>query len=140
MFNLWSYTNDGICTISAVSQLQSTHKQPERERERERERAANRLSSGRTTANNKLNSDASNFIRNINNTLRKNRRILAGLNPSGTTKVSKTDLLDQGFKFSYFTNEYITQKGKVYKFCYDYGYLKLENDIYAIVIKKTYVE
>ena len=41
----------------------------------------------RSAYNNRLNSDATNFVRNINNTLRKNRRILEELNPSGKTKV-----------------------------------------------------
>lgn len=90
--------------------------------------------------NNSLNADASKFIRNINNTLRKNRRILAMLNPTGKMKVSKTQLLDEGFKFSYFTNEYITRAGKVYRFCYEQGYLELEPNLYALVIRKEYVE
>ena len=94
----------------------------------------------KNTFNNRLNTDASKFIRNINNTLRKNRRILAQLNPSGTTKVTKTQLLDEGFKFSYFTNEYVTRAGKVYRFCYDQGYLELEPNKYALVIRKEYVE
>lgn len=79
-------------------------------------------------------------MRNINNTLRKNRRILFALNPKQTAKVSKTELLDQGFKFSYFTNEYVTQAGKVYKFCYEQGYLDLGNGKYALVKRKEYVE
>lgn len=94
----------------------------------------------RTSHNNRQNSDANKFMRNINNILRKNRRIMATLNPNGTTKVNKTDLLDEGFKFSYFTNEYKTRAGKVYRFCYEYGYLELDNDKYALVIKKEYVD
>lgn len=90
--------------------------------------------------NNRLNADVSKFVRNINNTLRKNRRILAVLNPHGTTKVTKTQLLDEGFKFSYFTNEYVTQGGKVYRFCYEQGYLELDKNSYALVIRKEYVE
>lgn len=90
--------------------------------------------------NNRMNSDVNKFMRNINNTLRKNRRILAQLNPHGTTKVTKTQLLDEGFKFSYFTNEYVTRAGKVYRFCYDQGYLELEENLYALVIRKEYVE
>lgn len=94
----------------------------------------------KNTFNNHINADASKFVRNINNTLRKNRRILAQLNPTGKTKVSKTQLLDEGFKFSYFTNEYITRGGKVYRFCYEQGYLELEPGTYALVIRKEYVE
>ncbi|MEZ4912263.1 MAG: hypothetical protein R2774_15550 [Saprospiraceae bacterium] len=94
----------------------------------------------RTTYNNKLNTDQNKFMRNINNILRKNRRILESLNPTGKTTVSRTDLLDEGFKFAYFTNEYVTKSGKVYRFCYEHGYLELENNLYALVFRKAYVE
>ena len=94
----------------------------------------------RSAYNNKLNSDSSNFVRNINNTLRKNRRILEGLNPTGKSRVHRDELLERGFKFSYFTNEYITKAGKVYRFCYDQGYLELENNFLALVKRKAYVE
>lgn len=94
----------------------------------------------RTTHNNRLNSDANNFIRNINNILRKNRRILVELNPKGKNKVHRDKLLEKGFKFSYFTNIYRTRAGKEYFFCYEQGYLELEDNIYALVIRKEYVE
>lgn len=94
----------------------------------------------RTTHNNRLNSDANNFVRNINNILRKNRRILAELNPNGKAKVKEKVLAETGFKFSYFTNEYITKSGNVYRFCYEYGYLKLKNNQYALVVRQEYVE
>ncbi len=94
----------------------------------------------RSAFNNRLNSDATNFIRNINNILRKNRRILADLNPEGKTKIHRDRLLERGFKFSYFTNEYVTRAGSVYRFCYDQGYLALDNDYYALVVRQEYVE
>lgn len=95
----------------------------------------------RSAYNNRLNSDTTKFMRNINNILRKNRRILATLNPTGkTAKVSKDKLLDEGFKFAYFTNVYRTKAGKTYRFCYDQGYLPLENDMFALVVRQSYVE
>ena len=94
----------------------------------------------RTAHHNRQNSDSNNFMRNINNILRKNRRILIKLNPNGKAKVSKTDLLDLGFKFAYFTNVYKTKSGNIYHFCYEQGYLALDNDLYALVEKKAYVE
>ena len=57
-----------------------------------------------------------------------------------TAKVTKTDLLDEGFKFRYYTNEYTTKTGKVYKFCYEYGYLDIGKSKYALVKRKEYVE
>lgn len=94
----------------------------------------------RSSYHNRLNSDSSNFMRNVNNILRKNRRILAELNPHGKAKVPRSKLLESGFNFSYLTNEYITKAGKAYRFCYDQGYLELDDDYVAIVVRKEYVE
>ncbi len=94
----------------------------------------------RTIFYNRQNSDKTNFMRNINNILRKNRRILERLNPDGKSKVPKAKLLDEGFKFSYFTNLYRTKSGKTYYFCYEQGYLPIENDWYALVVRHEYVE
>ena len=94
----------------------------------------------RTSHHNKQNSDSNNFMRNINNILRKNRRILLSLNPKGKAKTTKTELLDLGFKFGYYTNEYVTKGGKVYKFCYEQGYLDIGHGAYAIVKRKEYVD
>lgn len=91
----------------------------------------------RNNYNNKLNSDNVNLVRNINNALRKNRRILEELNPEGKNKVHKSKLLDKGFDFTYHTNIYTTLKGVQYFFCYDYGYLPLENDFYFLVKNNT---
>ena len=94
----------------------------------------------RNSYNNKLNSDSNNFVRNINNILRKNRRILAELNPTGKVKVHRDKLLERGFKFSYFTNIYTTQGGKSYYYCYDQGYLAMDKDYYFLVVRQEYVE
>lgn len=94
----------------------------------------------RSTANNKLNSDTINFVRNINNILRKNRRILSELNPEGKARVHKDRLTERGFKFSYFTNIYQTKNGNTYYFCYEYGYIALEDNYYTLVIRQSYVE
>ena len=87
----------------------------------------------RNTHNNKINKDSKNLIRNINNRLRKNYRILEALNPDGKTKTSRAKLLEKGFDFNYFTNLYTTKAGATYYFLYDLGYLALENDLYIIV-------
>ncbi|UOB16088.1 hypothetical protein [Abyssalbus ytuae] len=87
----------------------------------------------RNSHNNKINKDSKNLIRNINNRLRKNYRILEELNREGKTKTTKIRLLDKGFDFEYITNTYITQKGSIYYFVYDQGYLPLDNDFYMLV-------
>ncbi len=89
----------------------------------------------RNVYNNELKSDANNYIRNINNGLRKNRRILEECLPAGEemAKTTKEKLLQKGFQFKYLTHTYTNKKGNVYYFCYDYGYLPLENDWYLVV-------
>jgi predicted nucleic acid-binding Zn ribbon protein len=92
----------------------------------------------RNAYNNKLNSDTTNTVRNINNILRKNRRILEDLNKqSGKTMVTKETLLTNGFNFTYHTHSYTTQKGYTYMFCYEQGYLYLEDKSrYLLVANK----
>ncbi|WP_299884020.1 hypothetical protein [uncultured Lacinutrix sp.] len=90
----------------------------------------------RNAHNNNINKDAKNLIRNINNRLRKNWRILESLNPDQKTKTTKTKLIEKGFDFNYFTSTYTTKIGTIYYFVYDQGYLPLDNDFYALVKRK----
>jgi hypothetical protein len=94
----------------------------------------------RSSYNNKINSDLSQFARKVNGILRRNRRILSELNPYGKTKVHREELMEQGFKFRYFTNQHQTKSGNVYHFCYDYGYLQLPNDYYRLVMRQEYID
>jgi hypothetical protein len=90
----------------------------------------------RNNYNNRLNSDSSNLVRRVNAILRKNRRILQELNPGEKTTVHRDKLTAKGFSFNYITSIYTTQKGSVYYFCYEYGYLPLDNDFFMIVLRK----
>jgi hypothetical protein len=90
----------------------------------------------RNTYNNKVNKESKNLIRNINNRLRKNYKILSDLNESGKTKVTRTKLLDSNFDFNYFTSIYTTKTGNTYFYLYDQGYLQLENDYYLLIKKE----
>ena len=89
----------------------------------------------RNSFNNQLKAGSNNCIRNINNALRKNRRILEGLLVGGetTVKASRDKLLQQGFLFSYHTHTYTNRRGNRYHFCYEYGWLELENSLYLVV-------
>lgn len=80
----------------------------------------------------------SGYIRSINNQLLKNRRILESLLPptEEMSKASKDKLTQLGFVFKYSTHSYVNKKGNVYFFCYDYGYLPLDNDVYLIVKRR----
>lgn len=87
----------------------------------------------RNAYNNKLNRATNKLVRNVNNQLKRNYRILSELNPNNKTKTSRTKLLERGFDFEYFTSIYTTKSGTVYYFVYDQGYLPLEGDYFALV-------
>jgi len=90
----------------------------------------------RNAHNNRQNSDQNNFVRNVNNILRKNRRILESLVPAeGLTRQPRRKLSDQGFNFLYHTHRYTNKKGDVYFFCYEYGFLPLENE-WVLIVKR----
>jgi predicted nucleic acid-binding Zn ribbon protein len=77
-------------------------------------------------------------VKNINKILLKNKQILASILPDTeeTAKASKDKLLRMGFQFKYLTHLYQTKTGKTYFYCYDYGFLPLENDWYLVVKNK----
>jgi hypothetical protein len=88
--------------------------------------------------NNNLKASVTNLVRNINNALGKNRRILEGL-LTGTgfrVRVNKERLMRMGFSFLYHTHLHNTRAGKTIFFCYDYGYFPLGNDVYLVVKRK----
>lgn len=89
----------------------------------------------RNAYNNKQNKDSSNLMRNVNNKLRKNYRILNEINIEGKTKIPKSKLDGLGFDFNYFTNIKVYKNGSEYKFVYDHGYKILEED-YVLIVKK----
>lgn len=88
----------------------------------------------RNAYNNNLKSANSPLVRNINNALLKNRRILETiLGNEEMQKTTKDKLLQQGFQFKFLTHTYTNKKGNVYSFCYEYGYLQLKNDWFLVV-------
>lgn len=92
----------------------------------------------RNSFNNRINSDVTNYIRNVNHALRKNRRILMSLNPDGKIRLSREKLLASGFNFNYFTSTYRTKEGSQYFYCYEQGYLPMEKDYFLLVVKKEF--
>lgn len=89
----------------------------------------------RNSYNNTLKQSDNNLIRNINNQLRKNYRILQVVNADHKTKTTKNRLLQEGFNFEYITGIYTTKTGSTYYYVYDQGYLELDNDFYLLVKK-----
>lgn len=89
----------------------------------------------RNNYNNQIKAYSNNLVRNVNNALKKNRRIMEASLPGTeeTAKITKHNMLAQGFQFKYLTHTYTNKKGNTYFFCYDYGYLELEGDWLLLV-------
>jgi len=89
----------------------------------------------RNNFNNRQNRAETNYIRTVNGKLQKNRRVLSKLAPEGKATVHKDMLLKEGFDFSFFTNIYKTKAGTTYYYCYEMGYMPIENNFYVVVKK-----
>jgi predicted RNA-binding Zn-ribbon protein involved in translation (DUF1610 family) len=77
------------------------------------------------------------YMRTVSNILLRNRKILAEILPTGeSAKTSKNKLTRMGFNFKYHTNVHSTGLGRTVIYCYDYGYILLEDDWYLIVKNK----
>lgn len=90
----------------------------------------------RNNYNNRLKTEDSAYLKKVNRILAKNRSLLKQHNPMGKTKIKKTVLAKLGYNFDYHTHYYTTQTGNVYIFCYEYGYLLLDNDEVLLVKKE----
>lgn len=87
----------------------------------------------RSNFNNRKKAADHSYLTQVNQILKKNRAILIAKNPDGKTKTKREVLLRKGFNFNYHTHTLTTQKGSTYIFCYEYGYLLLENDEILLV-------
>mgnify|MGYP000877327298 CR=1 FL=1 len=89
----------------------------------------------RAAYNNDLKSAVNNYIRNVNNALGKNRRILESCltGEAKTAQVSGEKLLQKGFQFKYHTHIYTTKSGNTYFYCYEYGFMPLEKGRFLVV-------
>lgn len=85
----------------------------------------------RNNHNNRLNSDTVNYIRNVNNILRRNRRILEELmeRVEKTVTLPKAALGKKGYNFDFFTATYLNEKTNLYYYyCYEYGFAFIDED------------
>ena len=64
----------------------------------------------------------------IDKQLKLNRRILQAHNLSGKSTIRAEKLLSTAFDPHYFTHYWKNQRGQVYLFCYDVGFLKLKEN------------
>ncbi|MDR2836406.1 MAG: hypothetical protein LBV69_09525 [Bacteroidales bacterium] len=91
----------------------------------------------RNTYNNQLNQEDLNFNREINKILKNNRKILKDLFAKNSNhKISKEKFLSLGYNFDYLTNFFKTKTGNIYYFCYDFGYIFLDENSISIVENK----
>ncbi|MEM7103315.1 MAG: DUF2116 family Zn-ribbon domain-containing protein [Bacteroidota bacterium] len=94
----------------------------------------------RAVFNNDKKRESEGYILEINRILRKNRGILKAINPQGRSTVKMEYLKLQGFDFRYFTTYYRTKSGNVYFFCYEFGYLNIEDDKVLIINRQSYMD
>jgi hypothetical protein len=86
----------------------------------------------RNVYNNKRIGEASSYIRSVNNILRRNRNILEELLPSKNSIASRSRLMQKGFDLSFYTHTSKTRKGEAY-FCYEYGYMQLNDEQFYLL-------
>jgi hypothetical protein len=83
------------------------------------------------------------FYDKVDNQLKLNRKILKEYNKGGKVTVRAETLLELGFNPKFFTHYWKTQKGDVYLFAYEFGFLrKTENgkEKYVLVIWQDYMD
>lgn len=94
----------------------------------------------RNNYNNKLNRDTNNFVRNVHGLLRKNRRILSDLYSEGKVRIHKDALFALGYNFSFFTHMIESADGKLYHYCFEFGYKETDNDFIELTQNAGYLD
>lgn len=61
----------------------------------------------------------------VDEQLKRNRNILQHFHKTGKTTILKSELVDKGFDPNFFTNYWKNSKNDVYLFCYEYGFLSI---------------
>ena len=83
------------------------------------------------------------FYFKVDRQLKINRKLLKKYNRSGYTTIRKTVLIEEGFDPKFFTHYWKNQKGDIYLFVYEYGFLKKADrgkDKYVLVLWQDYME
>jgi hypothetical protein len=83
--------------------------------------------------------EPTNYIK-IDNQLKLNRRLLSHFNQAGKSTIRKEKLIAAGFNPKFFTHYWKNTRGQVYLFCYDVGYLELQENGKAKYILVDYQE
>lgn len=83
------------------------------------------------------------LFKTIDKQLKCNRKLLRSFNKAGKSTVRAKKIVAEGFNPNYFTHYWKNQKGDIYLFCYEYGFLKrTENGTtkYVLVEWQSYME
>ena len=82
------------------------------------------------------------FFNIVDNQLKLNRKILKEFNRGGKVTVRAELINEMGFDANFFTHYWKNQKGEVYLFVYEYGFLKIKeqtNEKYVLVLWQEYM-
>tara|TARA_R110000868_G_scaffold286048_1_gene546539 strand:+ start:802 stop:1191 length:390 start_codon:yes stop_codon:yes gene_type:complete len=83
------------------------------------------------------------FYNIVDNQLKLNRKILKEFNKGGKVTVRAELINKMGFDPNFFTHFWKNQKGEVYLFVYEYGFLKIiegTNEKYVLVLWQDYMK
>ena len=87
--------------------------------------------------------EAPRFYNRVDNQLKANRRILKQYNKAGKATVRASLLKEEGFDPNFFTHYWKNQKGDVYLFVYEYGFLKKQEhqvEKYVLIKWQNYMK
>lgn len=83
------------------------------------------------------------FYDKVSNQLKLNRKILKEYNKAGKATLRAEIVLKLGFNPNFFTHYWKNQKGDVYLFIYEYGFLKKKEngkEKYVLILWQEYME
>jgi len=79
----------------------------------------------------------------VNEQLKRNRNVLQHFHKAGKATIIQSELFNKGFDPNYFTNYWKNRKNDVYLFCYEYGFLSINESTkkkYLIIDWQEYME
>ncbi len=82
------------------------------------------------------------FFLKVDKQLKTNRRILKKYNKAGKSYLRVEKMNEEGFNPKFFTHYWKNSKGEVYLFCFEYGFLRTQNngvDKYLLVKWQDYM-
>jgi predicted nucleic acid-binding Zn ribbon protein len=79
------------------------------------------------------------YMREVESVLKQNRHVLRELLRENEgifhRRVNRSEMVERGFDFEFFTNVVFTGKSEYVLFCYEYGFMQQSRDMYLITRK-----